>query len=66
MLPIDRWPPPPGDGPEEEEEVLEGEESLEEPFLDEPGVPVRGSTPLPPLPVVPALVLSLLPLDEGP
>ena len=66
MLPIDRWPPPPlGDGPEDEE-VLVGEESLEEePFLDEPEVPARGSTP-PPL-VVPALALSLLLLDdEGP
>ena len=61
MLPIDRWPPPPlGDDPEEEE--VEGEESLEEePFLDEPEVPARGSTPLPP----PVLSLLLLPL-EGP
>ena len=67
MLPIDRWHPPPlGDDPEEEE--VEGEESLEEePFLDEPEVPARGSTPLPPLPLVPALALSLFPLDdEGP
>ena len=62
MLPIDRRPPPAlGDGPEVEEEV-EGEESLEEePFLDEPEVPARGSTPLPP----PVLSLLLLPL-EGP
>ena len=61
MLPIDRWPPPPGDGPEDEE-VVEGEESLEEePFLDEPEIPARGSTPLPP----PVLSLLLLPL-EGP
>ena len=63
MLPIDRWPPPPVDGPEEEE--VEGEESLLEPFLDEPEIPARGSTPPPP--VVPALALSLLLLDdEGP
>ena len=65
MLPIDRWPPPPlGDDPEEEE--VEGEESLEEePFLDEPEVPARGSTTPP---VVPALELSLLLLPplEGP
>ena len=61
MLPIDRWPPPLGDDPEEEE--VEGEESLEEePFLDDPEVPARGSTPFPPPPV---LSLLLLPL-EGP
>ena len=61
MLPIDRWPPPPlGDDPEEEE-VLVGESLEEEPFLDEPEVPARGSTPLPP----PVLSLLLLPL-EGP
>lgn len=60
MLPIDRWPPPLGDDPEEEE-VLVGESLEEEPFLDEPEVPARGSTPLPP----PVLSLLLLPL-EGP
>ena len=62
MLPIDRWPPPLGDDPEEE--VLVGESLEEEPFLDEPEVPARGSTPPP---VVPALALSLLLFDdEGP
>ena len=60
MLPIDRWPPPLGDDPEDEE-VLVGESLEEEPFLDEPEVPARGSTPLPP----PVLSLLLLPL-EGP
>ena len=60
MLPIDRWPPPLEDDPEEEE-VLVGESLEEEPFLDEPEVPARGSTPLPP----PVLSLLLLPL-EGP
>ena len=63
MLPIDRWPPPLGDDPEEE---VVGESLLEEePFLDEPEDPARGSTP----PVVPELELSLLLLpldDEGP